>query len=294
MIGIESLRIYLSFLVLIKKDLFPVVVVSYGENSLAKLCPALSNYEMGPVIIADNSSLESNRELAHEQSWTYIPLDNLGYGRAFNRVIIPYLDTAKGFIILNDDLELKELQLELFVEDAYQYCLAHPNVGPIAPVYSTVPKNESKKQVARVDFCAAAMWFLSINLLHEVGGFHEDFFMYGEDKEYCYRSRFHGFSPVVLMHHHVVHPFDYPPSDIALWSEMIKNTLKAISLDLNEDRENAIIHGFKMLIVSAFTGQLLRFKLTLGALINLVNSSLSIRSKRSFLSKAHPYRFIQT
>lgn len=272
--------------------MFPVVVVSYGENALVRLCPALSNYEMGPVIIADNSKSKSNRKLAQQQSWEYVPLDNLGYGRAFNHVIKPYLDTASGFVVLNDDLELTALQFKLFVEDAYQRSLNDPFAGPMAPVYSTKPKNEPNKDYRRVEFCAAAMWFLSVNLLQEVGGFHDDFFMYGEDKEYCYRSRFHGFSPIVLAHHHVVHPFDYPPSSTLLWSQMINNTLKAISLDLNQDRENPFIHGFKMLLVSGVTGQFLRFKLTFRALVHQVAYSSSIRAKRKFLAENHSFRFI--
>lgn len=170
------------------------------------------------VIIVDNASTDDTCNYI-EVNYPNILLlkqnKNLGFGQANNIGISYALKLNADYVfLLNQDAYLLEGCIERLISIHKQ----HPKFGIISPIhlngtgdrldrnfshyvnyknnmdfYSDFILKKSLKDIYKVPFVNAAGWLLSRKILETVGGFDPIFFHYGEDENYCQRSRFHKF-----------------------------------------------------------------------------------------------------
>lgn len=203
-----------------------VLIVSYNvKEYVAHAIDSLlkSNLDELEIIVVDNHSFDSTVE--HIQtSYPDVKIianqDNVGFGRAVNQAAAH----AKGdyYLILNPDTVVQENTVSTLT----QYIQDHEEVGMIGPkilnsdgtlqpackrsfptLRVAIPKllgldklfPKSKwagkynltyldpDQINSVDAISGSCMFLSKDLFHELGGFDEQFFMFGEDLDLCFR-----------------------------------------------------------------------------------------------------------
>jgi GT2 family glycosyltransferase len=169
------------------------------------------------IIVVDNASKDGSAAMVKERfpNITFLQnKENIGFSRANNQAVA----IAKGayICILNPDTAI--------AEDTFEYCIqfyeSNLNIGALGLYYMDGTGNflpESKrnlptprrslfkvlgwtqgkygyyaKQVAKegvgaVEILAGAFMFIKRDLYLKVGGFDEDYFMYGEDIDLCYK-----------------------------------------------------------------------------------------------------------
>ncbi len=185
------------------------------------------------VILVDNDSRDGTREMIREKylsnpeiaaKTTLIENTNEGFGKGNNRG----LAVAKGdyILLLNPDTKLAPDNLQVMIE----YMKAHPNIGMATSklikadgeldwacrrsepdpkvsffrlsglqylfpkkfgTYNVMSKNIDEP--AEVDAISGAYMMMTRECHRRVQGFDEDFFMYGEDLDLCYRVRKAGY-----------------------------------------------------------------------------------------------------
>lgn len=183
-------------------------------HSIRKYCTGLE-YE---VIVFDNSSpYDSWKELIQEfpeMNFLASP-ENLGFSKANNKAA----DGAEGeyILILNPDTELEGFYMKdllYFSDQQYKFgCLGvrmHDAKGNFLPeskravpdmrntfnkLFSSISFSKKHSyyredldeyEVAEVEIVTGAFLLIKRNVYHEIGGFDERYFMYGEDIDLCY------------------------------------------------------------------------------------------------------------
>jgi len=127
--------------------------------------------------------------------------DNVGYAKAANLGL--KIGLQKGyshFAILNPDLRLlkfslKEIKNGFAVFDIFGGIFKQSSKtyyrGLIDPVYLSGGLDDKKptKVIYPTSFVSGSMLFLNLNAIKTVGLFDEDYFLYYEDVDYCYRAK---------------------------------------------------------------------------------------------------------
>lgn len=200
-----------------------VIIVSYNTADLTVTClesvfaSQRVSYE---VFVVDNASKDGSAEIIRKK-FPVVKLiankTNRGFGVANNQA----LRECKGRLVvfLNPDTTVEP---ESFFTMA-AFMDAHPKVGlggpkilnPDGTRQDSVSTRYPGHRYGAADLghlpgniaCVlGACLIASASLLRELGGFDEDFFLYGEDQDLCLRIRKRGFeigfiSDVVIMHH---------------------------------------------------------------------------------------------
>lgn len=222
-----------------------IIIVNYNVKHFADQCLrsifASQNEIRYEVLLVDNSSSDGSVEYLQSRhpNVEYIVNDkNVGFGRANNIA----LKRAQGryLLILNPDTILGEDSLSAMIE----YMDAHPKAGAMGPKILTrdgsfdisskrgfptpwvafcrlsglgriFPRSKlfgkynllylDPDKSAEVDSLAGSCMLVKQEVYEEVGGFDEDFFMYGEDIDWCYRIKAAGwqihYAPVTRIVH---------------------------------------------------------------------------------------------
>lgn len=202
-------------------DKFCIVIVTYNGSQWLQRC--LDSCKQYPMIIVDNASQDNTINIIRnsEANYQLIELEkNLGFGRANNVGIQHALELGVDYVfLLNQDAYLTPGTLEKLIE----VHSSSPDFGILSPIhlngdgtavdlnfsnhvgarrnpdfYSDFILQKELQSVYEFDFVNAAAWLISSNALRTVGGFHPEFFMYGEDDNLCDRMRFHGFKIGVI------------------------------------------------------------------------------------------------
>lgn len=196
-----------------KLKVFSVVVTYNGMRWAEKCIHSIvhSNYKITPVFI-DNGSTDGTVEYIKSQlpsARFFLPDHNIGFGPANNLGIKYALENGADYILLcNQDVwfdsevvgELIEVMAEL--KDFAILSPVHLNNNEkIDPLFlSYAQKNRSlsehllasnEKKIFPVPFVNAAFWLMDAAWLKKVGGFNPVFFMYGEDDNFCSRTKFY-------------------------------------------------------------------------------------------------------
>ncbi len=202
----------------ISKNNWFVVIVTYNAEKWLSTClsPFLGDGKLNRVIIVDNASKDDTVEIINKK---YIGIKvilnkkNIGFGQANNKGIQYALEKgAHHILLLNQDARLEVDELEALV------CMQqmHTNFGVLSPLHwydenkldlrfgnyidkysewssrEILVKRNYLPDILETDFVNAAIWMVSRDCLEKVGGFDPLFFHYGEDNDYIYRVRFHG------------------------------------------------------------------------------------------------------
>lgn len=222
-----------------------IIIVNYNVKHFAEQCLKSIYASGGnlnlEVFIVDNASEDGSVEYLERRFSNVIIIvnsENIGFGRANNIA----LSRAKGkyILILNPDTLLGEDSLAQLVG----YMESHPRAGAIGPKILTryggfdvsskrglptpwvaftrisglsrfFPRSRlfgkydllylDPDQPAEVDSLVGSCMMIRSNVYSEVGGFDEDFFMYGEDIDWCYRIMLAGweihYAPVTKIVH---------------------------------------------------------------------------------------------
>lgn len=201
-----------------------IVILSYNTKALLKSCLA-SIYKhvksiTFEIIVVDNASRDGTVEMIQKEfpQVQIIKNDqNLGFSKGSNIGA----KRAKGstLVFLNSDIELLDdnfdKTIELFVKSpalgAVGGSLLHPdgtqqrsfssfyNLFHVATMLVGGDKIELRHKYSvlkQVDWVSGGFLFIKKKIFDELRGFDENFFMYVEDMEFCYRLYKHGYTVV--------------------------------------------------------------------------------------------------
>jgi len=181
------------------------IIVNYNTAELLGAClgsiaplPAA-----GEVIVVDNASQDDSLSMvAREFPWVKLIVNeqNLGFARANNRAL--KISTGEYVYFLNPDTVVKPGAFEAM----NRFMSSHADVGlagtrilnPDGSAQSSVERRYPGQRRARKDLqglTGDVAWVLGASMIarraivEDVGGFDENFFLYGEELDLCLRIR---------------------------------------------------------------------------------------------------------
>jgi GT2 family glycosyltransferase len=200
-----------------------VIVVSYNTADLIGACLAsvLSSRDVSlEIAVVDNASTDGSAALVRDRFSSVRLIANTvnrGFGAANNQALADC--QGRYVVFLNPDTTVPPeafAQMVTFME-------AHPEVGLAGPVVRNPdgsPQSSSSERYpghrhgagdlgklpGRLAAVLGACQIARADLLRELGGFDEDFFLYGEDQDLCLRVRRRGLAigqitDTVILHH---------------------------------------------------------------------------------------------
>jgi GT2 family glycosyltransferase len=226
------------------RPLVSVVIVSwnardYLSKCLESLTAEVCSYPM-EIIVVDNASTDGSPECV-EKNFPHVRLirnsENLGFAKANNIGIL----AGKGqyFCLVNSDVVVLKDCISILVD----YCESHTEVGMVGPRviggdgklqrscrgFPTVwnmfcralaldtlfPKSKlfcgftisywAQDSLRPVDILSGCFWLIRQRALSEVSLLDENFFMYGEDMDWCRRFWDKGWKLVFVPEAHAIH-----------------------------------------------------------------------------------------
>lgn len=196
-----------------------IIVTFNGEKWIEKCLNSLQNSSFPvQIIIVDNCSSDNTLKIASNfENNIIIKSDtNLGFGKANNIGIQKGLELDFDyFFLLNQDTFVYENTIENLVAELNE----NPDYGIISPLHyspdeKTLDANfqtylnrsvTTEKNLKKVYFVNAAAWLVSKKCIEKTGFFEQWFSHYGEDRNYCNRILYHGFSIGISEKSKIVH-----------------------------------------------------------------------------------------
>ncbi|RMG82123.1 MAG: glycosyltransferase family 2 protein, partial [Bacteroidetes bacterium] len=213
----------------------------YLENCLLSVFRATQNISSEIIVVDNNSSDGTGQYLLpkYGNQIKYIQLsENLGFSKANNRGI--EISQGRYVVLLNPDTIVAEDTFEKLINHLDQYSevgaagvkmidgkgkflpeskrgLPTPWVAfyKIFGLSALFPKSTKfgkyhltyldKNQLHYVDVLSGAFMFIRANLLKEIGGLDEDYFMYGEDIDLSYQITRKGYKNLYFPHTTIIH-----------------------------------------------------------------------------------------
>jgi GT2 family glycosyltransferase len=225
------------------RDRVAIIIVSWNTVDYLELCLTSLyrhyNHPTSEVIVVDNDSHDGSVEMV-QKKFPQVRLicnqDNVGFAKACNQGILA--SSAPYVLLLNSDCELRDDCITPLVD----VLRTHPHIGVSGSVLLhangkiqkaggdmlTLNKvfreqllfrsaalfaqeiDDLDRQYGAVeyfdaDFVSGAALCVSREVLQRIGLLREDFFMYGEDLEFCLRAQRLGFATVIVRKSLVVH-----------------------------------------------------------------------------------------
>jgi len=220
-----------------------IILVSWNTREYLELCltSLFRHYAIpgGEVVVIDNGSRDGSIEMV-EKLFPQVQLvcnqDNVGFARACNQGI--RATSSPYVLLLNSDCEL----LNDCITPLVDILCKHPNIGVSGSVLlhangkvqkaggdmltlnkvfreqlffrsaaifaqevSDLDRMYGSARYFQADFVSGAALCTSRAVLQRIGLLREDFFMYGEDLEFCLRAQRLGFETVIVKESRVVH-----------------------------------------------------------------------------------------
>ncbi len=222
-----------------------IVIVNYNVRYFLRQClqsvlSSVCDAEL-EIIVVDNASMDGSVKMLTEefpQVKCISNKENLGFSKANNQAF--EIATGDYILILNPDTILEEQS----IQNCIQYYQQHDNVGaigvrmvdgsgqylpeskrgfptPLSSLFkmsglSRVFKNSSffnayylghipESKTAQMEVLSGAYIFTDKHTLNQIGGFDEDYFMYGEDIEMSYQIKALGKDIIYLPETTIIH-----------------------------------------------------------------------------------------
>jgi N-acetylglucosaminyl-diphospho-decaprenol L-rhamnosyltransferase len=200
-----------------------VVIVSYNTADLIEAC-LLSVRASGGVsletFVVDNASSDGGAALVREKfPWVHLVenRENRGFGAANNQVLTGC--AGRYIVLLNPDTEATPEAFRRMTA----WMDANPRIGLAGPTVNN-PDGSRQDSVSRsypgqkrttgelsglpgeIACVMGACQIVRKGLMRELGGFDEEFFLYGEDQDLCLRIRKKGYGighvdDAIILHH---------------------------------------------------------------------------------------------
>lgn len=235
------------------------IIVNYNTKALLRnlLLSIRKFFDREEVIVVDNASSDNSADMvSHEFPEVKLIVNkvNLGFAQANNQAM--EIATGEVFVLINSDAELIDDSLKhaiSLITTNKQYGLIgckllnsdksiQISVGRFpgicyAFLYSTglgllLPSRYRKKilagryfdyeQQSEVDWVMGACMIVRKDTYLHIGGLNSNYFMFGEDMEWCYRIKIGGYKVLYIPSSQVVHHFNKSgTSDAAKRYEMM-------------------------------------------------------------------------
>jgi len=214
--------------------------VNSEESTLNSSLSTVHRSLLTEVIVVDNASSDGTVQMLRDEfpdTRVIVNSQNLGFTRANNQALA--IARGRYLFLLNPDTELAPNALSAMTA----YADAHPRVGIIGPklfygdgslqssrrrfptlatafLESTIfqqwfPRNRaltryfmldtSDDETQDVDWVTGSAMFVRREMYEQVGGFDEQFFMYSEELDWCYRAKQAGWQIMYLPTAQVTH-----------------------------------------------------------------------------------------
>jgi N-acetylglucosaminyl-diphospho-decaprenol L-rhamnosyltransferase len=189
-----------------------ILIINYNTASLIPTCVNSILQQQGvqcEIIVVDNASADNSAEVLQSLGNQIIPIlnkDNLGFGKANNQAA----KQAQGryLFLLNPDANLQSpnglRELIAFMETNPNYGLVGPKIISKDRDHVSLPaKNypgqkysafKFEKLPGEIAWVLGAGMLIRRDLYNQIGGFDEDYFLYGEDADICLRIRQQGYA----------------------------------------------------------------------------------------------------
>jgi len=171
-----------------------IVLISYkSENKIYNFIKQIPKNIK--IIIIENSNNKHFKEVIenkYENISVYIK-DNEGVSASLN-FAVNYVKT-KYFLQISPDINFRFEDLKFFIDLAKNL---NNKFAAIGPRFKDV-KESSHKQInedleyGAIDSIHGSFMFINKNIFNEIGGFDNNFFLYFEETEFCYRAKKKGF-----------------------------------------------------------------------------------------------------
>lgn len=244
------------------QTLFSIIIVNWNSRDLLRNClqsiPSANPNGKYEIIVVDNASSDDSAAMVRREFPSVRLIENsenLGFAKATNVGI----KASQGDVILllNSDAELKTTSTFERIE---QFFFSHKDVGILGVNLifpDGVPQVPGGKFISNwqlfksqvlfmssplffrwkhkifqrknpefygIDYVCGACMFVRKKVIADIGLLNENFYIYGEDMEFCYRAKHQG------------------------WRSAILNTVEAIHLkgqSTKKNIENILIHSMK-------------------------------------------------
>lgn len=193
-----------------------VVVDYYAGDVLRNCVTTLQRERPLAVVVVDNSTESATAQTLRNEDVTIVEtLHNLGYGRAMNRGVA-FAPASEFLILSNPDIEVHEgavASLERFLDRHPGVALVGPTIvdsdGTLYPSVRVFPniflaslhavcapwwpnnpftrRYRRPRRDGRIDWVSGAFFMVRREVLQDVGGFDERYFMFAEDMDLCWR-----------------------------------------------------------------------------------------------------------
>lgn len=211
-----------------------IILINYNkkeltEQTIQSVFSTVKHIEYEIIVIDNSSCKEQQYTREHPLIKTYLNVQNKGFGNACN--LGASYSNGDYLLFLNNDTILHEGTLDTTVE----YCKQHPEIGalgvrtlladgtldhgckrgfptPMNSLYyfSGMDRRhpESKKYgayrqtfvkedtITEVDSVSGSYLLMPKQVFEQIDGFDDDYFMYGEDLDLCYRVKQNGYQVV--------------------------------------------------------------------------------------------------
>ena len=212
-----------------------IIILNWnGYNDTYELLESLKkiSYENYKIILIDNNSSQTDVENLMENSNENIQIvlnnENLGFAGGNNVGIKLSLQQNADYILLiNNDTIVEPDFLEILVEKIEK----NNRAGIIAPqinfynnpkriwstggkinkirgagfIYSNNLRMQNKENNVKINFVSGCCMLIKKEVFQKIGLFDENFFLYIEDTDFCYRTKNFGFDICVLPDSKIYH-----------------------------------------------------------------------------------------
>jgi len=213
-----------------------VIIVSYNTSDLLVACLESVLASQGVVceaFVVDNASHDGSAEIVRSKFPSIHVIansDNRGFGTANNQAL--RVCNGRYVVFLNPDTTVEENSFKKMIA----FMDKHPEIGLAGPRVLN-PDGSQQESVSfrypghrfgaadlgqlpgNIACVLGACQIASRELLQKIGGFDEDFFLYGEDQDICLRIRKLGLEigymdDVTIMHHGGKSERTTPPAEV--------------------------------------------------------------------------------
>lgn len=217
-----------------KRPTVTIIILTYNSYSLVRNCLQLVNSLTSvsfnkKVIVVDNGLKDNvSRKLSREFPSVVFVSNNINYGfaKGINFGIKLALNLNSDYIfLLNDDTLFKKNFLEILVKETLsnKYPISGPQVitpdniiwsrgGSIDPLRMSgslidygKKANNGKKTSQVVDFISGTAMLVSSNVFKRIGLLNENYFLYYDDVDFCFRAKQYGFTSHIVYSSIITH-----------------------------------------------------------------------------------------